>query len=243
MIDERPFFPPGCRVRNSSIALDWRNLERILPEGTGDCLDLGCGDGGFRDLIEQRGYSWVGLDIAPRNNKLTVVGDAHSLPFAKETFQCVVVNGVLEHLSHPPEALLEANRVLRKGGTFCGIVAFMEPFHNSYYHFTHWGLELSLRESGFSVLEMQPGASIFRILPHFLLRSTRGERLEPLFARAMGYPSMFLVTAFGLMYLLWRYRSVSEAKRRFDRWLEMAAFRLASHILFVAKKTDAVKPR
>jgi ubiquinone/menaquinone biosynthesis C-methylase UbiE len=42
--------------------------------------------------------------------------DANALPFATETFNCVVSTGSLHHWKHPYQALSEAHRVLKPNG-------------------------------------------------------------------------------------------------------------------------------
>jgi ubiquinone/menaquinone biosynthesis C-methylase UbiE len=44
------------------------------------------------------------------------IADANALPFADETFHCVVSTGSLHHWKDPIDALSEAHRVLKAGG-------------------------------------------------------------------------------------------------------------------------------
>jgi SAM-dependent methyltransferase len=124
-----------------------------LPKGIGICLDLGAGQTRMKELISNRGLEWVGLDIT-RCKGLTIVADAHNLPFREGTFDVVYMNAVMEHLHHPNKVLSESNRILKTSGTLCGWVAFLEPYHGSYYHFTFLGLEVSLIDSGFTNLHI-----------------------------------------------------------------------------------------
>ena len=71
--------------------------------------------------------------------------DAHALPFADESFDCVFSYAVLEHLHTPQVAIQEIARVLKVGGVFVGTVSQGEPFHSSFFHFTPWGLLSLLR--------------------------------------------------------------------------------------------------
>jgi len=100
--------------------------------------DLGCGSGVFSDLLQRAGYDCVGLDISPKliaigrkkyPNMEFVEGDVEHLPFPAESFDGVLLSGIVHHLPDPSRCAAEVFRVLRPGGRF---VAFdpnrMNPF-------------------------------------------------------------------------------------------------------------------
>jgi SAM-dependent methyltransferase len=141
--------------------IPWRLSRALLshlpeaPAGGGIALDLGCGAGIHREVCERLGYDWVGLDY--HEASAPILGDAHALPFADESFDFVLSLAVLEHLRHPLVAMTECRRVLKPGRLFIGTVAFGEPFHgNSFYHHTHLGTISTLRAGGFTVLKVAP---------------------------------------------------------------------------------------
>ncbi len=92
---------------------------------------------------------------------MTVVADAHQLPFRDGALNTVFMNAVLEHLHHPHKALYEIHRVLKNCGLLYGWVAFLEPYHDSYFHFSFRGLETILEDCGFVKASIWPG-------PHWL---------------------------------------------------------------------------
>jgi len=92
-------------------------------------LDLGCRYGALtRAYLE--GNAVVGVDVdrealaeAAALGIETVWADLDEpLPFPGESFDCVVIGEVLEHLRFPEQAMAEARRVLRPGGLVVGSV-------------------------------------------------------------------------------------------------------------------------
>jgi SAM-dependent methyltransferase len=101
-------------------------------------LECGCGPGSFAAWLHGQGAYVVGIDISEFNISRCqslfasqgsepsrcrfYVMDAHSLRFPDQSFDVVVGNGILHHLSIP-RAVCEINRVLKPGG----IALFQEP--------------------------------------------------------------------------------------------------------------------
>lgn len=125
-----------------------------LPAG-GDALDLGCGPRDQSAALEYLGFRYVGLDYSTPAADL--LGDAHAIPFADGSFDCVFSYAVLEHLHNPFIAFSEVARVLRPGGWFIGTVSQGEPFHSSYFHHTPWAL--------LALVQQNPGLRLHRLWP------------------------------------------------------------------------------
>ena len=100
--------------------------------------DLGCGAGVFTELLRQRGCDCIGLDLSPKLVQVArrnypgvafVEGDVEHLPFPAESFDGVLLSGIVHHLPDPRRCAAEVFRVLRPGRRF---VAFdpnrMNPF-------------------------------------------------------------------------------------------------------------------
>ncbi len=93
-------------------------------------LDAGCGAGGTSIAMARRGAKVVAIDKSKeyiiflreyaRAARLTVscaVGDVRHIQHTRATFDCIVLQDVLEHVSEPRRVLGELGRVLRQGGT------------------------------------------------------------------------------------------------------------------------------
>lgn len=196
----------------------------------GDCaLDLGCGRGIHRGVIESLGYRYHGADFS--GSAADDLVDAHTLPYADNQFSLIVSIAVLEHLADPVRALQEAARVLRPDGFFAGTVAFLEPFHdNSFYHFTHLGLWHALRSAGFSVEAIMPidGWHVARAQ----LEMGFGARLPQWLTRTLSAPFALLVRSYAALG-----RVLGDKSTRHDPDLTLA--RHAGAFFFIGSKRVA----
>ena len=120
-------------------------------------LDIGCSQGIVCILLAREGFYCTGVDIMQQsidyaNKELTreeeiirnrvrfIKQDALNLDFEDNTFDTVMLTEVIEHLSHPEKALIEARRVLKPNGKF----VLTTPFgynksidHKNYYYFSN----------------------------------------------------------------------------------------------------------
>ena len=64
--------------------------------------------------------------------------DAHSLPFANNSFDCVIIQAVLEHVLDPYRCAAELYRVLKDGGLVYAETPFMQQVHLGRYDFTRF---------------------------------------------------------------------------------------------------------
>jgi SAM-dependent methyltransferase len=107
------------RLRRSDARLS--RIEVIRRPGR--LLDIGCSLGYFVEAALRRGWDAAGVEISPyaaleaRAAGLDVrtgaLADAH---FAGESFDCVTMWDVLEHVTDPVEHMLEVRRILAKDG-------------------------------------------------------------------------------------------------------------------------------
>ena len=90
-------------------------------------LDVGCGPGYVSTEAAERGAKPIGLDFSKEMIGIAKrmfpdiefrEGDAQNLPFDDASFDRVVANFALLHLTDPQRAMAEANRVLKPGGRF-----------------------------------------------------------------------------------------------------------------------------
>ncbi|MFZ1177952.1 MAG: methyltransferase domain-containing protein [Mycobacterium sp.] len=114
------------------------DFDRLGIGPTSKVIDVGCGAGRHAFEAYRRGADVVAFDRdaselrsvetilcamaetgeAPAAASAKVVlGDALSLPYADETFDCVIASEILEHIPQDDAAIAELVRVLKVGGT------------------------------------------------------------------------------------------------------------------------------
>ena len=183
-------------------------------------LDLGCGPRDQAVVAAHYGVQYVGLDYSSKRADL--LADAHTTPFADATFDVVLSYAVLEHLYNPFAALHELARILKPGGVFVGTVSQGEPFHDSYFHHTAFGVMSVFTAAGLRPLRLWPSYDTL----HALSTMGRYPRIQRLMIEAV--------------YRIGR-RVPILAPRKYFRWTprEKAVDELhrAASICFLAEKT------
>lgn len=123
-------------LANNKIIATVVQLLKARPTAT--ILDLGCGSGVFTQLLWQRGFHCIGVDLShallqlgkKQHHAISFLqGDAETLPFADNSVDCVMLSCLIHHLPDPTRCAREVYRILKPAGTF---VAFdpnrLNPF-------------------------------------------------------------------------------------------------------------------
>lgn len=152
-------------------------------------LNIGVGLGELEELLIARGFDVYCLDPIPETTqamrqKLRLgdkarIGYASHLPFDAETFDCVIMTEVIEHLreDETKQALAEVRRVLKTRGRFIGTVPADENLVESMvvcprcsHRFHRWGHQQTLSATKLHQLLQQNfnSVSVKRVyLPEF----------------------------------------------------------------------------
>ncbi|MBI4396548.1 MAG: class I SAM-dependent methyltransferase [Elusimicrobia bacterium] len=111
-------------------------IQRHLKPGM-RILESGCGFGKWLLFYKRQGYEIVGLDWSPatgakvkayEEGTLYVGGDARRTPFQDGAFDLILSLGTIEHsVDGPGQALGEAYRTLKPGGTLISTVPILTP--------------------------------------------------------------------------------------------------------------------
>jgi SAM-dependent methyltransferase len=105
----------------------------LQAHGTGDVLDVGCGSNKLPGA--------VGLDLAS-DTAADIVHDLDVFPYPIEdsSFDEIIMQDVIEHVSEPMRVAAELHRILRPQGRlqlrtphFSSALAYGDPTHRHYY--------------------------------------------------------------------------------------------------------------
>jgi len=120
----------------------WELLLRLLGEGAGSLLDVGCGTGSYTAALAERGWDVTGVDIsedmlrrAGARGVQAVHADAASLPFETASFDAAVSVFASTDVDDLTAAVREIVRVLRPGAPLVSVSVhpcFVGP-HSKYH--------------------------------------------------------------------------------------------------------------
>ena len=131
-------------------------------------LDVGCALGGFINFLKDKGYkNLYGIDpikayVNKANNENIKIGNVKSIPFEDNSFDIIILDQVLEHLSNLKLTMKEIKRVLKKGGLLYIGVPDVDGYNDDIYywiirehiqHFSIVGIKLLAQTNGFEFLE------------------------------------------------------------------------------------------
>lgn len=100
-------------------------------------LDVGAGMYHHPDAVTT-------VDIRPESGADIIADIQDGINLAAESFDCIVLNNVMEHLKRPDDAILECKRLLKRGGKIIVAVPFLIKIHQEpidYGRYTIYKLE------------------------------------------------------------------------------------------------------
>jgi len=130
---------------NLSAPRNFAHIGRLLERQSSEPKVLIVGGGtlgeGIEALLGHPGIELVETDVA-LGPRVGLVCDAHDLPFADESLDCVIAQAVLEHVVDPHRCVEEMYRVLKPGAIVYAETPFMQQVHLGRFdfsRFTHLG--------------------------------------------------------------------------------------------------------
>ena len=120
-------------------------IRAYLPLAGARVLDIGCGIGTYVEKFDSCGATAFGVDVdaeklerGAREKKLTTLAlsVSEALPYARDTFDGVLLHEVIEHVNDDRATIGEAGRVTKRGGV---VIVFapnrLYPFetHGAYF--------------------------------------------------------------------------------------------------------------
>lgn len=124
--------------KNIKAGNNYRKLAGMLSDGAKILVIGGSVKGeGMDDFYACNRFEIVGTDVS-FGPHIKIICDAHDIPFSDETFDCVIVQAVLEHVVDPYRCAEEFYRVLKPSGLIYAETPFMQPVHMRQYDFTRF---------------------------------------------------------------------------------------------------------
>jgi len=178
-----------------------KEIERIL--------DLGCGEGEFLKICEDRELETVGIDVSSyalseaqkktKGKLLKLDLEKKQIPFPDDTFETVTCFDLVEHLRRVDLLFKEVKRVLKNGGVFfittpngdylpkdfLGHFVMKDPTHVNLQGERYW-LD-KLKKAGFSKIKTK-GCLLFGFPPSMGLRYFLKKLKIPVLIRPIFFP-------------------------------------------------------
>jgi SAM-dependent methyltransferase len=214
-------------------------IRRFVPLENARVLDIGCGLGAYVGRFSDFTDRAYGMDIDIARVQSGAANGVHGLcagvgeamPFLSDSFDGVLLNEVIEHVTSDRETLTEALRVTRPGGR----VVIFAP--NRFYPFETHGIYLGKRYvfGNIPLVNYLPDPLRNRLVPH--ARAYTRSRLEAITEGLHGRWVEWTVIYPGFDNIVARKPAAGEALRKVTYGLESSWFRRLglSHLLVLEK--------
>lgn len=153
----RRFFSRPSRSRRESN----RWLLRQCPEIQGDVLSIGSESDSDRQGDFYRNYfsmasSYTTSEVSPEFG-CDIICDVRSMPqIVDNRYNCIICNGVLEHVDDFHAGIAEMTRILKSGGILLLGVPFRQAIHmgpQDFWRFTEFGVRHLLKDT-YEIIEL-----------------------------------------------------------------------------------------
>lgn len=143
-------------------------IEKLRKQHIKKILDVGGGDGQYKNLLTQITDDYKNLEIK-KNVGVDIVGSIYKIPLSDASVDLVTLFMVLEHLNEPTDALKECHRVLAKNGYLA--ITTVQYWHthnypNDYFRYTRQALIYLCKKAGFRVEKIWSHGGPFLVIFH-----------------------------------------------------------------------------
>ena len=136
------------RDRGGRFVIAWRTRV-VVPHIRGRLLDIGCG---LNEVVRTYAGDGTGVDIYQWGDVDVVVDSTADLPFEDGEFDTVTVVAALNHIPNREDALTEAYRVLKPGGSI--VVTMITAPVGKLWHFARKPWDADQVERGMKAGEL-----------------------------------------------------------------------------------------
>ena len=192
-------FSPSIGL-NLKAKTNFKKIHKLLPSGA-KILVVGGGvkGEGIDFLYKNQSFEIIGMDVsfAP---KTKLIADGHDIPFEDNTFDCVIIQAVLEHVLDPVRCVDEIHRVLKMTGIVYSETPFIQQVHMQQYDFTRFTY-LGHRRLFRKFIEIEheplmgPGTALAWSYTHFL-RSFGKSKLAIFLLKSFSHTTSFFLKYF-----------------------------------------------
>jgi hypothetical protein len=145
-----------------------QELGPVVQYLSGHLLNAGAGSRDVSSYLLANGVTKItNYDIASPNPG-DIVGPLESMPFEDGTFDSVLCNAVLEHVTDAEESIRELARVVKPHGHVVVAVPFLQPFHACPADFRRYTAD------GLAALGVRAGLDAICVLPVHSITQTLG---------------------------------------------------------------------
>lgn len=130
--------------------------------------DLGCGEQPMRNLIEELGGIYTGVDFSQNSqNTVQVLASITEVPLPDNSFDVILCTEVLEHVPDTYRAFQEMARLIKTGGHIIITSPFSYPLHEEPYDFvrlTPYQVQEAAKKSNLEILSLEKSGNEVEVM-------------------------------------------------------------------------------